>query len=186
MPAEEYIIAIAESIRESYCRAVAATSTSSTHPGTILMSNETGRAKHTLIPKYVCTHGKLSSPFPLSPSPEFFPPTTNNHNKQQCARRLVHHATWQGVTLVTTVYSTISFWNCMHLLNYSQHFYRRRKPRKDQPSWMMWQRIRQMILSCPSITEAGQHTRQVSSTLSSVKRCYIDVNHHVYQRLRVP
>jgi hypothetical protein len=50
----------------------------------------------------------------------------------------------------------------------------------------MWQRIRQMILSCPSITEAGQHTRQVSSTLSSVKRCYIDVNHHVYQRLRVP
>eukprot|EP00985_Skeletonema_marinoi_P022599 scaffold14510_cov215-Skeletonema_marinoi.AAC.1 len=36
------------------------------------------------------------------------------------------------------------------------------------------------------ITEAGHHTRQVSSTLSSAKQCYIDGNHHVYQRLRVP
>eukprot|EP00984_Skeletonema_dohrnii_P020184 scaffold9765_cov137-Skeletonema_dohrnii-CCMP3373.AAC.1 len=57
----------------------------------------------------------------------------------------------------------------------------------DERSWMMWQRIRMMILSrCSSITEAGHHTRQVSSTLSSVKRCYIDGNYHVYQRLRVP
>jgi len=35
------------------------------------------------------------------------------------------------------------------------------------------------------ITEAGHHTRQVSSTLSSVKRCFIDGHHYVYQRLRV-